>query len=192
MADQTSTDEVIVVGADVAYQGYVNVAKLTVSHLGKQFTRELIRRGNSVCVLLYDEDRDMVLLTEQFRPGASPSPGRILECVAGMIDDNETAIDAICREVREETSLIITPKQLRKIGAFMLSPGILDETTTVFLAPCSWSHLNLNARYGEVGEHESIRLVELNYGQLDALIRSPNPVSATLQIAVTKLWDVLI
>jgi ADP-ribose pyrophosphatase len=57
------------------YQGFFRLHRLTLSHPrfegGRvRIQRELLDRGDAVCVLLYDPTRDAVVLVEQFRAGA--------------------------------------------------------------------------------------------------------------------------
>ena len=69
---------------------------------------DVIRRGEAVAVLLYDPDRDSIVLVEQFRLAAlygGRSPWQ-LENVAGLIDtEHETPEEVALREIREESNL---------------------------------------------------------------------------------------
>ena len=69
---------------------------------------DVVRRGAAVAVLLYDPDRDSIVLVEQFRLAAlygGRSPWQI-ENVAGLIDtENETPEEVARREIREESNL---------------------------------------------------------------------------------------
>ncbi|MGB1092085.1 MAG: hypothetical protein ACPGYX_08170, partial [Oceanobacter sp.] len=69
-------EDVVLESSEVSYQGFFRVKKLQLRHRlfdggwTKKFTRELFERGDAVCVLLYDPNKDIVVLTEQFRIGA--------------------------------------------------------------------------------------------------------------------------
>ncbi len=70
---------------------------------------DVLRRGRAVAIVLYDPDRDSVVLVEQFRlPAllAGSSPWQI-EAAAGMIDRDETPEAVALRETREETGLYV-------------------------------------------------------------------------------------
>src|ERR1700745_1919595 len=61
---------------------------------------DVLRRGPAVAIVLYDPDRDAVVLVEQFRlPGllAGSSPWQ-LEAAAGLIDTDETPQAVALRE----------------------------------------------------------------------------------------------
>src|SRR5438105_13870870 len=94
---------------------------------------DIIRRGAAAAVLLYDPDRDSVVLVEQFRLAAlfaGRSPWQV-EAVAGLIDSNETPEEVARREAREEANLDpIGP--LLPIQAMMPATGSLDEALWLY------------------------------------------------------------
>src|SRR5437879_11625251 len=68
---------------------------------------DIVRRGPAAAVVLYDPERDSVVLIEQFRVAAligGRSPWQI-EAGAGLIDDGETPAEVARREVGEGTGL---------------------------------------------------------------------------------------
>ena len=80
---------------------------------------DVLRRGRAVAIVLYDPDRDSVVLIEQFRlPAllAGSSPWQI-EAAAGMIDNDETPEAVAIRETREETGLNL-------VGAPITDPAL--------------------------------------------------------------------
>lgn len=174
---------------DIEPRGYLKRHTLTLEdRQHRQYQREFIARGHSACVLCVDLKNGLVLLVEQFRPGASPEPGAILECVAGMIDEHETAEQAICREAREEAGLTLQTDGLIRLGCVMLSPGVLQETSTIFLAITSLSNIDTEKLHGQPDEHEEIRLVPMSFSAFFRFVfESEQPVSATLHIAASGL-----
>ena len=93
----------------------------------------MFERGNAAAALLYDPDRDAVVLIEQFRPGAFTSGHStpwLVEIVAGIIEDREDVEQAIRREAIEEsgsTILDIVPM----VDVFA-SPGGSSEIVSLF------------------------------------------------------------
>jgi ADP-ribose pyrophosphatase len=121
------------------YDGYFRMHRLTLSHRRFQggdvsIRRELFRRGNAVCVLLYDPVRDAVVLVEQFRIGAlTAAQGPwLLELVAGIVEPGETAADVAIRESDEEAGLKV--RNVRPISRFLPSPGGCDEWIDLMFA----------------------------------------------------------
>jgi len=72
-----------VLKTETAFQGYFRVDRLTIRHAtfagdSIEICREVFKRGNAVCVLLYDPEADKVVMVEQFRVGRSQP--RVLGC----------------------------------------------------------------------------------------------------------------
>ncbi len=127
-----------IVAREAGYDGFFRLDRLRVrfrrydGDWSEVITREVLERGHAAGVLLYDPERDEVVLVEQFRAPAVDAPGGpwLIETVAGIIEAGETPEDVARRETREETSL--TVGALERIGAFMLSPGGASECITLF------------------------------------------------------------
>jgi ADP-ribose pyrophosphatase len=120
---------------------------------------DIIRRGAAVAVLLYDPERDSIVLVEQFRLAAlygGRSPWQI-ENVAGLIDaDNETPEEVALREVHEESNLVpLGP--LIPIQRILPASGTLDEVIWLYCARVDST--DAAGLYGLADEHEDIRVV---------------------------------
>lgn len=121
------------------YQGFFRLHRLTLSHPrfegGRvRIQRELLDRGDAVCVLLYDPQRDAVVLVEQFRPGALTKTDApwLLELVAGVVEPGETPEDVARRESVEEAGIALG--ELIPITGYLPSPGGCDEWVELFCA----------------------------------------------------------
>jgi len=133
-----STKQFEVLEKETVYQGFFSLEQYTLKHTlfkggwSQPITRELFRRGNCVAVLLYDPDRDEVVLIEQFRVGAVHQPHRawLVEIVAGAIEEGETAEEVAYREAIEEAGCEI--KELIEIQQFYTTPGGSSERITLF------------------------------------------------------------
>ena len=74
--------------------------------------RYLLRGRPAASVLLYDTKNDLTLMVEQFRIGMIDEDSALsLECPAGLVDEGETAREAILREVQEVVSGSVSPLQ---------------------------------------------------------------------------------
>lgn len=155
-------DDVEIKARETVFQGFFRMEKLSVRHrtfsgewLGP-FSRELFTRGEAVCVLLYDPQRDEVVLTEQFRVGAledERSPW-LLELVAGMVEDGETYEDVAMRESLEESGC--TPLSLIPVCRYWVSPGGTDERVAIYCGLIDSG--NAGGVHGLIDEHEDIRV----------------------------------
>ena len=121
-----------------------------------EFTREVFERGHAAAILLYDPDRSEFVLLEQFRFPAmetSDSPWMI-EVVAGIIDEGETAEDVCRREAVEEAGIEVT--SLVKAPSFLVSPGGTTERLHTFVGRVDAS--NAGGIFGLEEETEDIRV----------------------------------
>jgi ADP-ribose pyrophosphatase len=132
-------------------------------------THDVMRRGPAVAIVLYDPDRDRVVLVEQFRvtalmAGASPWQ---IEVVAGLIDSDETPEMVAIRETREETGLAIIGEVI-PIQRFMPSSGSSD--VTVFLFCARVDSTSAAGVHGLAEEGEDIRVVVKTTAEVEALL----------------------
>lgn len=173
-------DDVRVRRHETAYQGYLKVEIYDLTHRRfdggwmREIRREVLRRGGAVAVVLYDPDRDAVVLIEQFRIGAYVigRPAWAMEIVAGMVEPGEDPADVARRETREEAGCEVL--DLVPVYDYVVSPGCMDETVTLFCGRVDSS--GVGGHCGLTEEGEDIRVVvkpfdeawaDLNRGRLD-------------------------
>ena len=151
-----------------AFSGYFRVVRYRMRHRlyaggwGAPMQREVFERGHAVAAVLYDPVEDLMVLIEQFRPGAfvavadrhleaDVSPW-LIEIVAGIIDDGETPEQVVRREAVEEAGCTIG--ELIEIGRILTTPGGSSETVYLYLgqvqAPVG------GGLHGLADEHEDI------------------------------------
>jgi len=134
--------------------------KLDGSGVIKNVKRLVFERGDSAAALVHVVDRDVVVLTEQFRfPTFDKGPGVILETMAGSISPGEDPAECIRREMMEEIGY--QAKKLEKIAHFYVSPGGTSERIFLFYAPVTTADLVDPNASGVAHEHEDIRRVEI-------------------------------
>jgi ADP-ribose pyrophosphatase len=130
---------------------------------------DVLRRGRAVAMVLYDPDRDSVVLVEQFRlPAllAGSSPWQ-LEVAAGLIDTDETPEAVAIRETREETGLALIGEPML-IQRYLSSAGNSDESIVLFCA-----RVDSTAAAGVHGlpeEHEDIRVAVKTTAEIEGLL----------------------
>lgn len=148
----------------LCYRGFFRMEQYRLQHelfaggWSPEITRECLERGHAVAVLLYDPDRDQVVLLEQFRVGALDFPGGpwLLEIVAGIIDHpGETTEDVARRETHEEAGCEML--DLVPICQYLVSPGGTSESITLFCARVDTAPISGGVR-GVASEHEDIRV----------------------------------
>jgi ADP-ribose pyrophosphatase len=130
---------------------------------------DVLRRGQAVAIVLYDPDRDAVVLVEQFRlppllAGSSPWQ---LEAAAGLIDTDERPEAVAIRETREETGLALIGEPVR-IQRYLSSSGNSDESVVLFCGRVDSAAAG--GVHGLPEEHEDIRVVVKTLGEIEALL----------------------
>jgi ADP-ribose pyrophosphatase len=130
---------------------------------------DVLRRGRAVGIVLYDPDRDSVVLVEQFRlPAflAGSSPWQ-LEAAAGMIDTDETPEAVAIRETSEETGLTLLGEPIL-IQRYLPSAGGSDESVVLFCGRIDST--SAGGVHGLPEEHEDIRVVVKTLGEIEAML----------------------
>jgi ADP-ribose pyrophosphatase len=181
-----------VLDTETVYQGFFRLEQYTLKHTlfkggwSQPITRELFRRGNCVAVLLYDPQRDEVVLIEQFRVGAVHQPDRawLIEIVAGAIEAGETAEDVAYREAIEEAGCEI--KELLEIQQFYTTPGGCSERITLFCGRVDSSAVG--GVHGLVEEDEDIRVTAVKFAQVFKMLEDGDIESGIPIIAIQWLY----
>lgn len=169
------------------YRGFFNLMRLRVRHTlfrggwSQELVRELFYRGACVAVLLYDPNRDRLVLIEQFRVGALPFKDNpwLLEIVAGAVEEGESPSQVARREAQEEAGCEIG--HLLQIGEFFTTPGAFAERITLFCGLVDTS--GLGGVHGLEEENEDIRVEVVDFEQAwsmmqNGLIDSAIPIIA--------------
>jgi ADP-ribose pyrophosphatase len=175
------------------YRGFFRLEKYRLRHelfaggWSPEMIRECLERGHAVAVLLYDPERDQLVLLEQFRVGALAFPGGpwLLEIVAGIIDHpGETTKDVARRETVEEAGCELL--DLVPIHHYLVSPGGTSESITLFCGRIDAGTVVSGVR-GVAAEHEDIRVHVVSRTEALALLHSGRINSAAPIIALQWL-----
>ena len=157
-----SRDDVKILNDEVVFQGYFRIRKLTLSHRlyqggwGEPVTREIFERGHASVLIPYDPVRDEVVLIEQFRPGTLETSNHpwLVEVVAGIIDEGETAEQVARREAQEEAGL--TVGRCSYLFDYFVSPGGTSESISLFVGEVDATRVA--GFHGLADEGEDIRV----------------------------------
>jgi ADP-ribose pyrophosphatase len=130
---------------------------------------DVLRRGHATAIVLYDPDRESVVMVEQFRlPAllAGSTPWQ-LEAAAGLVDSGETPPAVAVRETQEETGLTLIGEPI-PIQRYLPSSGGSDES--VFLFCGRVDSTVAGGVHGLAEEHEDIRVVVKTLTEIEALL----------------------
>ncbi|MBI3453787.1 MAG: NUDIX domain-containing protein [Rhodospirillales bacterium] len=158
-------DDIDIIERKTVYQGHFRLDAYRLRHRlfaggwSGEIRREIFERGHAVAVILYDPDRDSVVLIEQFRAGALAAGKTpwLVEPVAGIVEDGETALDVARRETREEAGCEIL--DLAPMCEFLMSPGGSSETMRMFCGRVD--SRGVGGVHGLAHEGEDIRVLVL-------------------------------
>ncbi len=130
--------------------------------------REVYDRGNGATILLYNSDKNSVVLIRQFRLptylNGNPT-GMLLETCAGLLDDDSPE-ECIRREAIEETGYAVG--NVEKLFSAYMSPGGVTELVHFFAAEYNDA---LRDNSGGGIEDEDIEVLELSYPDAMAMVR---------------------
>lgn len=131
--------------------------------------REVYDRGNGATILLYNRDKQSVVLIRQFRVATwvNGNPdGRLIETCAGLLDDDEPEV-CIRKEAIEETGFEVG--EVQKVFELYMSPGGVTELVHFFIA--EYSDAQRVNRGGGV-EDEDIDVLEMSFSEALAMMKS--------------------
>ena len=146
------------------FKGWNRVYRMIIDYTGSdgqttRLNREVIDHGNAAAILLYDPERDTVVLVRQFRMGTfylGQDPF-VLEAAAGLLDGDEPEV-AVRREALEETGYRVG----RVIPLFSIfgSVGALAEEVHLFVGLVDTAS-RISRGGGLAHENEDIEVVEM-------------------------------
>lgn len=143
--------------------------------------RERLEGLCAVQVLLYDPQRDELVMVEQFRVGAMGQLEEpwMLETVGGFKDAHEAPEQVAHREALEEADCELL--ELLQIGDFFASPGMSSEIVYLYCARVDSSRAG--GIHGLAHEGEEVKVVVLPAEQaIDELFGRINSTSAIIAV----------
>lgn len=124
--------------------------------------REVYDRGNGAAILLYNKEKQTVILTRQFRLPTfltGNESGMMVEVCAGLLDQ-ENPEDCIKRETEEETGYRI--EKVNKVFEAYMSPGAVTEILHFYTASYH-PKMKISDGGGLASEHEYIEVLEMSF-----------------------------
>ncbi len=154
--------DVEIIDKQSVFNGYFTVERYYLRHrlhdggMSEILEREVIERGHVSAVLPVDFRNERVVLIEQFRPGALAAKHHpwLVECIAGIIEPNETAEQVARREALEEAGCHLT--SLIPVQQFFTTPGALSETVQLFCGITDSE--GVGGIHGAIDEGEDIKV----------------------------------
>ena len=144
----------------------------------KRISRECYNRGNGSAILLYNLEKNTVILTKQFRMPIyenNKSEGMSIEVCAGAIDNNDDPLETIIRETEEEVGYKIN--DAKKVLTAYTSPGALTEKMFLYVASYN-TDMKISEGGGLDSENEEIEVLELQFSKALEMIKNEEIIDA--------------
>lgn len=130
--------------------------------------REVYDRGDGATILLYNREKNSVVLINQFRIATyvnGNDSGMLIESCAGLLDD-DTPEACIRKEAIEETGYAVG--EVEKLFSLYMSPGGVTEIVHFFAAEY---HESLRDNAGGGVDDEDIHVLEIPFPQAQAMVK---------------------
>ena len=133
--------------------------------------REAYDRGNGAGILLYNKEKETVILTRQFRMPTyvnGNEDGMMIEVCAGLLDGDNPE-DCIRKETEEETGYKIN--NVERVFETYMSPGSVTEILYLFIGAYE-DKMKVGEGGGADNETENIEVLELPFKKAIRMIES--------------------
>jgi ADP-ribose pyrophosphatase len=176
MTDLPAHPDLEIIARDTAFKRFLSVDVVHFRHRlysgawSGERVYDVVRHGGAVAILLYDPDRDAVVLVEQFRlppllAGFSPW---IVEVVAGLLDHAGEGAEEVARRESVEEAGVEVIGELIPIQRYLPTPGNSEEIVALFCGRVDSS--GAAGVHGLPEEHEDIKVVVRTVAQLEAMV----------------------
>ena len=133
--------------------------------------REAYDRGNGATVMLYNKEKQKVILVSQFRMPTyinGNESGMLIESCAGLLDgdDPETCV---IKEAEEESGFRVS--KVEKVFESYMSPGAVTEVLHFYIAAYDDAD-KVSSGGGLTEEQEDITVLEVDFEKALAMITS--------------------
>jgi len=154
----------------------VLLQKIFETHDGEKIFKDVINFGEAVAIVPMIDD-DHVVLIKQYR---APIERWIHEIPAGKVESGEDTIDAVKRELIEETGYM--PREIIYLKSIYTAPGYSDEIIHIFIAK-DLVYVGSKPEKGEIIETKIYRLSDA----IDIVLKEdPSDVKTLVGLLLAK------
>lgn len=171
-----------ILSEETLYDGFFEIRKGKIRREnlnGKrvEVEREMLERGDSVAVLIYERDTEQLIFTRQFRYPTHKEDGYLMEIPAGAIAEGESPEQTAKREMLEEVGYKI--EKLTRIFTFYTTPGTTSERIFLYYTEVS-SKDQVEEGGGSDVEHEDIELLKIPVDKAHELLDRLNDAKSII------------
>jgi GDP-mannose pyrophosphatase NudK len=169
-------NNVKIISEEILSNNWYTLKKFTFDYLKSngewdRQSREAYDRGNGAVILLYNQQKQTVILTRQFRLPSyinGNDTGMLIEACAGLLD-KDNAEDCIRKETEEETGYRIG--DITKVFEAYMSPGSVTEILYFFVAPYT-DDMRIGDGGGCADEQENIEVLEIPFADVLSMVKN--------------------
>jgi len=143
---------------------FIKPMKINYTYKNKKRVWEAVVSHNSVSIILYNKDKDALIVVKQIRVpvlNMNKKDGVTHELCAGIIDKDKPKVEIVKEEVLEECGYDIDIKSIKEVTSFYTSVGISGAKQTLFYAECDES-MKVNAGGGLSDEDIEVMYIPLS------------------------------
>lgn len=173
-----------IVEEKTVYDNHIVISEAEIiNNEGEKFSRLYVKRQDAAVVLIINTESNTVVLTKQFRCAiTSKTKERILEIVAGVVEEHEDPLETAIREAEEESGYKIKPENITPILSCFTSPGLSSERFFLFHATVT-NEDKVSKGGGLIQENEYIEVIEMDIEEFKEQIRNRKIEDAKTYIA---------
>jgi len=115
---------------------YIELKRMKYRQNEKEKSWDIAKVHESVCILLYHEGRDSLILVKQFRPPVylTNGDGFTYELCAGIVDKDSSLEQIATEEIEEECGYKVDASSLKRLNSFYSAVGFAGAQQTLFYA----------------------------------------------------------
>ena len=133
--------------------------------------REVYDCGDASAILIYNKDKDKLILTKQFRMPIYQNEGgtgMMIEVCAGLLDGDTPEVCAK-KEALEETGYQLN--NINKVFEAYMVPGSVTQKVHFFFAKCT-NEMHIGDGGGAEEESENIEVLEISFDEAIEMMKS--------------------
>lgn len=146
---------------------------------GSEAIREIVRHPGAVCVIPVTKDMDVVTV-KQYRYAFEQI---MLEIPAGKLEPNENPLEAVKRELEEESGVVAG--KIEYLGEIFTTVAIFDEKIHLYLAT------ELEFKDAHPDDDEFLEVENIPLEKLYEMVMNGEIKDAKTQIAILKAYNIL-
>ncbi|KAK4299921.1 hypothetical protein Pmani_027843 [Petrolisthes manimaculis] len=171
-------------------------------------TWELVTLHESVAIIIYNKQRQKLVLVKQFRPAVyfsglpsscrktgeqvdttkyPGSSGVTLELCAGIVDQDKPLVNIAQQEVLEECGYQVPLEALQKIKTFRAGVGVSGDRQNLFYVEVD-DKMKVTQGGGLAEEGEMIDVVEISVDEVRAMVNGPEEVTSPAGLLFGLSW----